>query len=148
MIKVQTLSIFSSCEEQLYSQWGSLTGTFMGTQTQSRLIYVPLLKMLEKWSVPWTTPESTWLFLLCFIFIKTRPDQNWSIAAICKSELPNPRFLVLTEFKSTFMTLWVMNCFFILQTLSQKWNLAILSLLIHYFHGRCLDELQTFVPLV
>lgn len=52
----QSDTVFSSQDERLHSQRGSMFWTSVGTQVHSRLhIYVSSLKILEKWSTSCTT---------------------------------------------------------------------------------------------
>lgn len=70
-----------------------------------------LLKMLEKWSMSCTPPEVPRIFLKCSTFTRTKSNHKWSIAATSGLKQLHPHFPTLTEFRSIYTALLVMDYF-------------------------------------
>lgn len=92
----------------------------------SNIIHISalLLKILENWSISWTTQVSIWSPYLYFIFTNARSDQKWNISATSGPELPSPCLPVLWESDELISAL---------DPVSHRRNVTCLSLL--YFHA-------------
>lgn len=129
------------------SQRGSFLRTSVGTKAHSRprrpCIFVPSIKMLEKWSVNCINPESTSVRLPGSVFTRVRSEQKWSITAISRygsNTLLDWSCLILTFQPWQYLHDPVGDeLIFILRPLSYRRNVTSLSLPYRYFH-ECSDE--------
>lgn len=80
------------------------------------------------------------------IFKRIRSEQTYIIAAISGLGLSHHLFPTLTESKCFYAALHVMNYFPPYNPSYHRRNLAILSLLYRYFHGKYSHEIHYFVP--
>lgn len=94
---------------------------------------------------PCNTPKCTW-HLSWFISTRIRLDPKWCFDAISALELPLPHILGLM-FKSIYVVMSGMT-FPILQSLFYRRNIASLSLIYRYFHGKWSDVLHSLVSTI
>lgn len=129
--------ILSRHVKRVYSQRGSLVWTFIRSQSETH-IYDPSQERLDKWSYPWTIPESFWIFLPRFIITIVRPDpkvqpclgwrcnislfQTWKVSK--EFTLPCGWWNICTPYKPF---------------LNDE-NVASLLLFYRFFLGKCSDE--------
>lgn len=79
---------------------------------------------------------------------RIQSESKLNIAARSGLELLNPHFLALTEFKSVYTVLWMMIYFQSQSYFPYRQNTTDLSLLYHYFYGKCSDKLHFILSLV
>lgn len=98
------LWVFSSCNEWLYCEWGSLPWSPIGTDSFETSIYDRSLKMLGK--------------VVGFLFQFQKVLDTWRVLFLQNRVLlqhlgcgcSNPHFPTTTKFKIACVALWVMNC--------------------------------------
>lgn len=97
-----------------------------------------------KYSVLYITPVSTRLCLL--LFTRARSGRKLTTAALSGLKLSSFYFPVLKESKSIYAVFVGYGLFSAVRNLSEKRNVARLSLLYRHFHRKFLNELHTLVP--
>lgn len=103
----------------------------------------PFLKILEKCSVPCTTPINT---CSCYPLLLQQPNptENRILLPNMGKKLLTLHFPVLIEFQSVSESLWLINCFPPYISFS-----TYETMIFHYFHGKSLDELHPlFQPIL
>lgn len=130
----------------MHSQWWPLPWPYIGTRSVESSSAIPIyelsLKMIEKWNVPYTVPEYTWVSLTS-VFIRAKSNNKCTIVAIIGSVTSH--FPVSIVFKSAYPAMWVMNCLLDYNPFPTD-EMFIASQYSHCFHGRCSSYLHPLVP--